>query len=184
MTSEDALCRDPVRHLYSAEFRTRVRDWVQQNLGTRGHEVRGELHEHRLRFWSAVFTVPSDAGRLSFKATNPGQAFEASLLARLCQVIPHHVVPPIAVDEARGWLLLPDGGQTLHARGDVTVAEWEAPVVQAARMQRALAAHEVELAATGLPALALHSLRRAPARPRIRAGNLGRVAYRRGRLTP
>lgn len=154
VTSEDALCRDPVRHWHSAEFRARAWEWVQETLGKRGHEVCGELREHRVRFWSAVFTVPSDTGRLWFKATNPGQAFEAPLLARLCQLVPHDVVPPIAVDEARGWLLLPDGGQTLDARGDVTVAEWEALVVQAARMQRALAAHEVELAATGLQALA------------------------------
>lgn len=77
MATEADVSRDPIRHWRSAEFRARAQHWVQETLGQWRHEVRGDHIEHRVRFGSAVFTVPSAARRLWFKATNPGQGFEA-----------------------------------------------------------------------------------------------------------
>jgi hypothetical protein len=145
--------RDLIRYWRSAVFRARAMDWIHEVLGAYGRELPGTLRVHRVRFWSAVFTVQSDSERLWFKAANPGQRFEAPLLARLSQLLPDHVITPLAIDDTRGWLLLPDGGQTLRARGDVTIAEWEALVEQVAQMQAALTQHAADLIQTGLPAL-------------------------------
>lgn len=134
-------------------FQDRALEWVRRVLANCGHNVHGGLVEHRIRFWSAVFTVSTDRGTVWLKAANPGQAFEAALLERLDQLVPDYVLAPLAVDASRGWLLLPDDGHTLQSCGDVTADDWEALVVQAARMQVALIPHEAELMGTGLPVL-------------------------------
>ncbi|UNX54505.1 hypothetical protein MF406_16700 [Georgenia sp. TF02-10] len=145
--------RDLVGHWRSAGFREHAGGWVGTALAGAGLQVRGPLTEHRVRFWSAVFTVATDHGRVWFKVTNPGQRFEAGLVRVLADLLPGEVLAPLAVDAERGWLLLPDGGPTLRERGAVTEAEWEALVVQAARMQAALATHRRALLGAGLPVL-------------------------------
>lgn len=137
----------------SASFRAEALRWVHEVLGERDVTLAGEIVPHRVRFWSAVLTIDTSIGTLWFKAANPGQAFEAPLLLRLSRLVPDHVVTPIGVEEARGWLLLPDDGPSVRERGEVTVAEWEALVVSAARMQVALTGHGKELADAGLPSL-------------------------------
>ena len=143
---------DPVAHWASEGFRRDVDAWVRGALAGTGREVRGPLRTHRLRFWSAVLTVETDAGPVWVKAANPGQAFEAGLLAALARLVPDDVVAPLAVDAERGWLLLPDGGATLRERG-ATPDDWERLVVQAAHVQRALVPAEPDLTAAGLPRL-------------------------------
>lgn len=144
---------DPAGSWRSATFREEALGWVRDVLADGGTAVVGELVPHRVRFWSAVFTVRTDRGVFWFKATNPGQGFEGPLLALLGLLVPDHVVVPVAVEVDRGWLLLPDGGPSVAAAGDVGAGEWEALVVQVARMQTALVGHGKELAAAGLPAL-------------------------------
>lgn len=88
-----------------------------------------------------------------FKATNPGQGFKAAVSAALARLAPAHVLPPLSVDADRGWLLLPDGGQSMRDQGEVSADWWEKLVVQAAGLQQALVPHETELLAAGLPVL-------------------------------
>lgn len=145
--------RDLVAHWRSERFRDAARSWAHEVLIDLGYEVVGPLTEHRVRFWSAVFTMVTDRGKVWFKATNPGQRFEAGVSEVLARLVPDDVLAPLAVDAGRGWLLLPDGGRTLRDRGEVTPADWEALVVQAARMQRTLVPHERALTGAGLPAL-------------------------------
>ncbi|MEE6272367.1 hypothetical protein V2J56_03265 [Georgenia sp. MJ206] len=145
--------RDLVGCWTAEAFRGEATDWVRSVLGPQGRALRGTLVPHRVRFWAAVLVGETDEGRVWFKATNTGQGFEVPLLARLGALVPDHVVRPLAVEPARGWLLLPDGGPTLRERGEVTVADWEGLVAQAARMQVALVPHEDELAEAGLPGL-------------------------------
>ncbi|WP_199423377.1 hypothetical protein [Actinotalea solisilvae] len=144
---------DLVAHWSSDGFRDDATAWVRAALDPHGVALRGPLEVHRVRFWSAVLSATTDAGRVWFKATNPGQSFEATLLARLGRLAPDDVVVPLAVDSGRGWLLLPDAGPAVRDRGAVTTGDWEALVAHAARLQVALRGHHTELAAAGLPAL-------------------------------
>ncbi|WP_413449904.1 hypothetical protein AA0Y32_04405 [Georgenia phoenicis] len=142
---------DPAGTWQSAAFRDAALGWVRDVLAARGTAVLGELTTHRVRFWSAVLTVRTDRGVYWFKATNPGQAFEGPLLECLGRLVHRHIVAPAAVDETRGWFLLPDGGPSVAA--DVDAARWEELVVQVARLQTELVGHGKELAALGLPSL-------------------------------
>lgn len=137
----------------SEEFQAQALDWIRAAPAGEGTVVHGPLVPHRLRFWSAVFTVETARGRLWFKATNPGQAFEAGLLAELARLMPQHVVNPVAVDRSRGWLLLPDGGTVLAARERTAPADWHELLIRAAQLQAGTAPHADKLLAAGLPLL-------------------------------
>lgn len=99
----------------------------------------GPVELHCERPWSTVWHAPTEQGRVWLKAA-PGH--EAGLYALLVREVPDAVLHPLAVDVARGWMLLPDGGAVPN---DV------APALPAyARVQRTLAAHVEELLALGV----------------------------------
>ena len=97
----------------SATFREAALRWVDAGLARHGLRRAGDPEE-RVRNWSAVYAVPTDTGRVWFKAEGPGQAFEVALYPLLQRITPDRVLHPLAVDLERHWLLLPDGGQTLR----------------------------------------------------------------------
>ncbi|MGS2617314.1 phosphotransferase [Micromonospora sp. LZ34] len=127
-------------------------DWVTDQLGRQGRRVTGPV-EPRIRPWSLVWRVPTDAGDAWFKANNPGTAHEAGLLAVLARRTPGRVLDPIAVDADRGWSLLPDGGESLRdllAR-DRDLTRWEQVLPDYAALQLALAPRVDELLAARVP---------------------------------
>jgi hypothetical protein len=100
-----------------------------------------------------VWRIPTDHGPVWFKANAAGMAHEAALYAVLVRRAPTHVLPPLALDPSRGWLLLPDGGATLRdVEGSRTdLAAWERMLQEYAEMQRHLEPHVDELLAAGVP---------------------------------
>ncbi|MCV2393140.1 hypothetical protein OEB99_02355 [Actinotalea sp. M2MS4P-6] len=133
--------RDLVAEWSGEAFRAQAAAWIDDALASVRPSVRrtGPLSPHKVRFWAAVFGVPTSGGRLWFKVANPGQAFEGALLAALAELASGSVIAPIAVDVTSDWWLLPDGGPTLADRG---VADpWPALVAQAADLQRTTATH-------------------------------------------
>lgn len=138
----------------SDAFADELGEWVSSRLAARGHVVTGPVRAHRVRFWSAVFGVPTEAGTFWVKVANPGQGFEVDLTSMLADLVPEHVLAPTAtrVDRVgdRFWLLLPDGGTTLRDHGGATVAHWRRLVRDAADMQRALVPHHDRLVGAGL----------------------------------
>ncbi len=123
-------------------FQQEAAAWADEVLGRRGLARSGPLVPEKIRFWSAVFAVPFAGGRAWFKVGNPGQAFEGRLLRTLGQVVPDRVLAPWAVDEDRGWWLLPDGGPTLDGSRPT---DWVDLVGDVADLQRACAAHHDRL---------------------------------------
>ncbi len=91
-----------------------VERWVDLRLAAAGLRRTGGIDEVKVRAWSAVMTVPVEGGRLYFKALPPGLEHEAALTARLAEWFPDVVVPVLAADEARGWMLMPDAGTRLR----------------------------------------------------------------------
>ena len=82
----------------------------------------------------------------------PGLAFEAHLVAALALFVPDHVVPPLAIDAARGWMLTADQGVTLRESGDLSLGTWIQVVQAYADLQRRVTPHAEDLEAA-LPAL-------------------------------
>jgi hypothetical protein len=135
------------------DWRAGATGWVDQVLSARGLRREGDAVEVHARPWSTVWQVPTATGELWFKATARGMAHEAGLVDALARWVPDRVLHPAGVDVARGWLLLPDGGQTLRAtqHGHTDLAHWERTLVEYAQLQRALEAHADELLALGVP---------------------------------
>ncbi|WP_225852499.1 phosphotransferase [Micromonospora sp. AMSO12t] len=127
--------------------------WVGDQLGRLGRRIVGPV-EPRVRPWSLVWRVPTDAGDVWFKANNPGTRYEAALLAALTRLAPGRVLDPVAVDAERGWSLLPDGGRTLRDAlgGDRRLlSRWERVLPEYADLQRVVAPGAGELLALGVP---------------------------------
>ncbi|MEV1333546.1 aminoglycoside phosphotransferase family protein [Micromonospora costi] len=126
--------------------------WVAARLAAAGRRVTGPV-EARVRPWSLVWRVPTDAGPVWFKANNPGTRHEAGLLPVLAELAPGRVLAPIAVDAGRGWSLLPDGGASLRellGRAP-DPGHWERVLPEYAALQRATASQVDRLLALGVP---------------------------------
>ena len=147
--------------------------WVAEQLAMRSIRPLAPPIEFRALPWSAVFRIPTDRGDVYFKACAPSQAFEPALARYLAERRPDDVLPVLAADLARAWLLLPDGGpvlrHTLTGTADDLAAHWSAILPQLAALQRDLAGDATRLLSLGvmdrrpavLPALFLAMLDRA-----------------------
>ncbi|WP_307798939.1 phosphotransferase [Micromonospora antibiotica] len=132
------------------QWRSAALDWVTGHLDRHGRRVTGPV-QARLRPWSSVWQVPTDARSYWFKANSPGTAYEAVLLAELARRTPGRVLDPVAVDPSRGWSLLPDGGPTLRELAEPGPARWVDVLVAYAELQRELVPAADELVALGVP---------------------------------
>ncbi|MEW2273008.1 phosphotransferase [Streptomyces griseofuscus] len=154
MTVDRGAFPDAVTPWEQESWRAAALDWVRERLAERGLRGDGELRV-RLRPWSVLARVPV-AGRdaVWFKANPRSAAFEGPLTAALARWVPGHVLEPLAVDAARAWSLLPDGGDLFRqvlAREPVGPEVWEDLLRQYAGVQRALIPYAGELERLGVP---------------------------------
>ncbi|MET7288019.1 aminoglycoside phosphotransferase family protein [Streptomyces sp. NPDC005573] len=134
-------------------WRSDALGWVADRLAGHGLRTSGPLRV-RLRPWSVLVRVPvAGRGAVWFKANPPASAFEAPLTAALARWVPEHVLEPLAVDAARGWSLLPDGGDLFKdvlERDAAGPDAWEDLLRRYATMQVALVPHADALAELGV----------------------------------
>lgn len=128
-------------------------EWIRAGLARHGLRPHGEIEEIKRRSWSLVLRVPAEPDQVWFKAGGPGCLYEAGLVAALADWAPRSVLPPLAVDRERGWLLLPDGGpilRTIVAEAD-DQAHWERLLPRYGQLQRDLAGRVDEMLELGVP---------------------------------
>ena len=77
-----------------------------------GASATGPIETFKVRPWSTVAHVSTDAGRLWFKANEHALSFEAGLLVVLAELTPDRVTAPLEWSRETGWFLAPDGGPT------------------------------------------------------------------------
>ncbi len=142
----------------SAPWRVEAESWIRERVTESGGRVVGDITQPRIRPWSTQLVVPTDGGRFWFKANCPALAFEPSVHAALARLDPDEVDAPFAVDAERGWVVTRDRGVTLGDSHEATLADWQAVVRVAARLQHRLADHGPELLAAGLPDCAPHTV--------------------------
>ncbi|MGH3385689.1 MAG: phosphotransferase [Nocardioidaceae bacterium] len=133
-------------------------EWADAQLTRHGAARTGPIEEMRVRPWSSTWRVPTELGTLWLKTCGPGGRYEAALQGLLSVVAPEWVLQPVAVDAARGWLLLPDGGPTLDktlagAAPEVRVERWCSVLAEYAELQRRLVAFVPDLLGVGVPDL-------------------------------
>jgi Phosphotransferase enzyme family len=136
----------------SAAWRDGALAWLDERLPAVGRQRTGPAEQPHLRAWATVLKVPTDAGPVWFKAAGPSNAFEAGLYEVLHRVAPDRVLTPIAVDARRGWVVLPDGGESLGTRltGPDLVEALASALSQYGQLQRALAPEVDRLLALGV----------------------------------
>lgn len=126
--------------------------WIANTLNRLGSRPEGPTRQTHVRPWSTVLEVPTSDGTLWFKANGSGGAHESSLLRILARWAPRQVVAPLAVEEDRGWFLIPNAGQPFDATDSGSATRsWETAIVNYARLQRAAERGADDLLAAGVP---------------------------------
>ena len=142
----------------------RVTEWTdpewlaQAHAWIRAHvEPTGEIEQPHVRSWSTVMRVPTADGPVWFKANGPEQQFEAALVGVLAEERPDAVPPLVAVDVARGWMLMADAGERLReiVARERSLARWLEILPLMAGVQVDLAPRADELVGLGVPDLRL-----------------------------
>ncbi|HYJ68032.1 MAG TPA: phosphotransferase [Nocardioidaceae bacterium] len=136
----------------TSAWRDEASSWIDQILRERGINRTGDIEQPRIRFWSTQLTVPTDSGRVWFKENCPDQSFEARLVDLLADLVPDHVVAPLAIEPDRGWMLSPDAGPTLQEAAGHGVDLWVRLAANWADLQRRVAPYADRLLATDIPA--------------------------------
>jgi hypothetical protein len=126
--------------------------WLLPALAQAGRTVTGPVVQERVRFWSTVLHVETDAGRVWVKENAPSQSFEAALVQAVEGIVPGLCAPLLAVDPERGWLATADLGAPLwHDETPPPVDDWVTVTEGYATAQRTLADHADAVLATGVP---------------------------------
>jgi hypothetical protein len=86
--------------------------WATGVMRRNGMTATGAPAVHAVQAWSTIWTLPTDAGLLWFKASHAGDGAIEPVLAEL---VPALVDAPVAVEPAKGWLLTRHGGITVDA---------------------------------------------------------------------
>ena len=127
--------------------------WIQAALEREGLRATGPIAQPHIVPWSTVLRVPTTVGDLYFKAVAPHLRHEVALTEALTRLAPDCVLPLLAVDAERGWMLMPDGGTRLRevVRAGRDVASWLSVLPIYAALQIALAGHVDEMLGLGVP---------------------------------
>jgi hypothetical protein len=123
------------------------RTWIDEQLLARGGVAASDVVPFRMWGISAVFRVETAVGVRWAKAAFPGFAAEPAITQALDGLAPGLVARVLAIDEARGWLLLEHvSGTPVASHLDRTDDAIRALV----QLQRSAAMHILDLIATGV----------------------------------
>lgn len=130
-----------------------VGDWAREHAARAGLLPNGSLEQVHAAPWSVVLRLPVEGGSVYFKETAPGVRHEVGVSALLARLQPGRVLPVLAVDAERRWMLMPDAGPTLRStiRTDRDLTHWDRVLRQYAELQIELAGHVDELLGAGVP---------------------------------
>ena len=131
------------------------RRWIDEQLFASGGAVTLDVTPFRMWGISAVFRVETSVGVRWAKATFPGFAAEPAITQALDRLVPGAVARVVAVDAARGWLLLEHVAGVPVAMQDDRTDDAIRALVQ---LQRMAASHAGELLATGVADRSLERL--------------------------
>jgi hypothetical protein len=129
---------------WNAEWRTEqwradAHQWISMVLDSYSLRQTGPAEQGRIRLWSTRIMVPTDHGKLFFKANNPGQVAEVAVTSTAASLAPGQLVMPLAIEPLRGWMISPDYGETLLSLPSNDYRLWSRIVRDFARLQRELA---------------------------------------------
>jgi hypothetical protein len=135
------------------EWRKQAIEWIYSQAQNHEISITGEIEQPHTYAWSTVLHIPTDQGKLFFKATAHETIYEAALTQSLARWFPNCMPEFVAVDTGRGWMLMRDGGEQLRLsiRPAKDVAAWKPVIARYAEVQIGLADHVTELLSLRLP---------------------------------
>lgn len=141
-------------------WQKQAHDWIRAVTNRKSIQLKGEIEQPHIYHWSTVMRVKSNEGILFFKATAPETKYEIPLTQKLTEWYSEDMPELIAVDTARGWMLMRDGGEQLRAfiRPTKNIKPWDPVITRYAELQIGLAGHVDEILALGIPDHRLASL--------------------------
>jgi len=130
-----------------------VREWIQAETARHAIRITGDIEQPHLYPWSMILIIPTEDGRLYFKATAPETIYEAALTQKLGEWIPECMPELVSIDPARGWMLMRDSGEPLRQfiRPEKDVRPWTAVIKRYAELQIELLDHIPEILALEIP---------------------------------
>ena len=136
----------------SPSWREEAIAWLDAQLRAAGRRRTGPVEQPHLRPWATALRAQTDGGVVWLKAASAGTAFEIQLYPLLQRSVPRWVLPPLAIDLERSWVVLPDGGKSLgdSVPEDAIVPALREILPQYAALQRELTPHADEMLALGL----------------------------------
>jgi hypothetical protein len=145
-TPSQLLWQDP-------NWQKQAMDWIHSEAKRHSIRITGEIEQPHAYAWSTVLHVPTDQGKLFFKATAQETIYEAALTQSLARWFPDCMPEFVVVDTTRGWMLMRDGGEQLRAsiRPTKDVAPWKPVIARYAKVQIGLAEHITEMLSLRLP---------------------------------
>jgi hypothetical protein len=134
-------------------WREQANDWIRKETERHSIRITGEIEQPHTYAWSTVLHVPTDQGKLFFKATAHETIHEAALTQALADWLPDCMPELVAVDAGRGWMLMRDGGEQLRGsiRPTKDLTPWQPVIQRYAEVQIELAGHITELLSLRLP---------------------------------
>jgi hypothetical protein len=138
---------------HDPDWLKQANDWIKSEAKRQAIRITGAIEQPHIYPWSTVLRVPTNEGMLFFKATAPETVYEAALTQMLAAWYPDCMPELVAVDTARGWMLMRDGGEPLRAsiRPTQDIKLWEPIIRRYAELQIGLAEHASEILALGIP---------------------------------
>lgn len=128
-------------------------EWILAETRRQSIHVTGDIEQPHLYPWSTVLHVPTNEGKLFFKATAPETMFEVPLTLKLAEWFPNGMPELVTADLDRGWMLMRDGGVQLRQsiRPAQDINPWRAVIRLFADIQAGASGHVEELLAAGVP---------------------------------
>lgn len=138
---------------HDLEWQQQAHAWIRSETARNQLQLVGEIEQPHAVHWSTVMRVMTNEGLIYFKATAGETIYEIALTQLLASLQPNVVPELIAVDTARGWMLMRDGGEQLRAsiRPTQNVKPWEPVIIEYAKLQMGLAEHVDAILALGVP---------------------------------
>ncbi len=134
------------------DWKSEAHAWIRSALDKGQLQLTGEIEQSHIRPWSTVMTVPTDEGRLFFKASASVFAHETALTDYLANFRPELFPELLAIDIKRHWMLMRDAGTPLRQfiRAEKSVARWQDVLPLYVSLQKDMAERTARLLALGV----------------------------------
>ncbi|RPJ23568.1 MAG: hypothetical protein EHM33_20515 [Chloroflexi bacterium] len=135
------------------DWQKHAQAWIQAEAARQSIRITGEIEQPHMYPWSTVLRVPTNEGMLFFKATAAETVYESALTEKLAGWYSDCMPELVAVDTARGWMLMRDGGEQLRLsiRPTRDLAPWNPVISRYSEVQLGLAEHLIQILSLGIP---------------------------------